>query len=826
MKKLAKFLTITFIVGFIFGCGGEGPIDSSPPGNGQEAIRLENRSPGNGLEAKQVSSISELLELLDQDSINVKMAPGTYSITAEDVTEGRIGSASETFSNVRRLFAFEGNNSTYDFTDVKFEIETEVLQTFGRHDVYELHITGSENTIKNLTIEDLGDTHPAKRATSVVVDGRENLLDNIHMTVRGSFPYGYGDAFGKGGGPVIGHHKHSALLIRGESNHIKDCNIIHRSYGHAIFMQAASNPIIEGCYVEGEMRSTDDMLAEEGTGSPADEVDFLTVWGYRLPAGYMLSLGEAGIRAYNAGQTIVDGEHFERGTSNPTVKDCTIKNMRTGVTLAHASGEKYVEGTTAIECENGFSLGSGEVVNSKADATYGPVYSSTYESDRNFNADIEVIPASAPYYNGSGTVAYIGGSDHEITLHGATEALEEGLKIKVGGDKNNIRLLNGNLPHQNNFSASNFQINNFTEYPMVLSDETSGVTGTSCGSIIDEGTNNDINNDGCSDELVDPWNKIDIGGAHFQGSAKGVGGVFNLQGAGNHKNKKKDEYHFVYQKMYGDAVITAKLSSLDAVHPWSTAGLMIREDVNDEESKFVMISKTENKGDLFKSREREGRPFNEVNIAEDREANWLRLERSLDTLTAYRSVNGFEWEQVGQTVIPINDYIYVGMGVSSGNKSKLASAEFRAVTTESPSVHIPQPGKTYYLVSRRWNKKVAADGDGVPYTTSVNTTGANVEWVVKESDVDGYYYLESNGASELSRLASDQSKAIMVNNSTSIPLTRWEFNLVDDGIYWVSTQDKTNPNLQVHNDGNVYVTTGTGSYTRFQFTVVPDPVGK
>ncbi|WP_373942909.1 hypothetical protein OEG92_07375 [Polaribacter sejongensis] len=97
------------------------------------------------------------------------------------------------------------------------------------------------------------------------MDGSFNRIEGFHITAKGSFPYGYGDAFGKGGTYTIKHNKHSAFLIRGESNHAKGVTIIHRTYGHCMFMQAANNPIIEDCYLEGEMRSTDDMLAEKGT---------------------------------------------------------------------------------------------------------------------------------------------------------------------------------------------------------------------------------------------------------------------------------------------------------------------------------------------------------------------------------------------------------------------------------------------------------------------------------------------------------------------------------------------------------------------------------
>ncbi|WP_339884903.1 right-handed parallel beta-helix repeat-containing protein [Polaribacter vadi] len=441
-----------------------------------------------------VNSLSELLPYLEKDNVDVKLAPGIYSITVADVAKGLYKQELNIKSKTHILLLFKGNNSTYDFTGVTINIETKVHQAYGNNQVHELQIIGNHNVLKNLTMVDNGSVYdaPNRRATNIVMDGAHNRIEGFHVTTKGSFPYGYGDAFGKGGNTVIKHQKHSACLIRGESNHLKNSTFIHKSYGHCIFMQGANNPLIEGCVVEGEVRKTDDMLAEKGTGSPADKVDFLTVWGYTLPAGYMLSTGEAGIRAYNGGETIIDGKTYNRGTSNPTVLNCTIKYMRTGVTLAHATGKIYVEGCVAIGCENGFSLGTGNAVNCSADCTYGPVYASTYENDKNYNADITILPASHPYYNGSGNVAYIGGSGHHITFRGTDEAIKEGLKIKVGGDKNNIRLLNGNLPNQNDFKGFSFELNNFTNYPVYLSEKSSGIKVESKGKVIDLGSSNHV----------------------------------------------------------------------------------------------------------------------------------------------------------------------------------------------------------------------------------------------------------------------------------------------------------------------------------------------
>lgn len=445
-----------------------------------------------------VNSPKELLPYLDDDNVSVKLAPGTYTITAADIENGTFTDYS-LINNKKAyvLFLFKGNNSTYDFTDVVINVKTEVFNAINSDadDFFEIQVTGNHNVIKNFTLVDVGSVHdyPKYGCVNVVMDGAYNTIEGFHLTAKGSSPYGYGDAFGKGGGAVLKLNKHSAFLIRGESNHALNGIIIHRSFGHCMFMQAANNPKIEGCYLEGEMRSTDDMLAEEGTGSKADGVDFMTVWGYKLPPGYMMSTGEAGIRAYNAGNTTIDGVDYSRGTSNVTVLNCTIKHLRTGVTIAHATGEKYVEGCVAIGCENGYSLASGNVVNCYADCAYGPVYASTYENDKNYNAEITIIPPEDDYYNGSGAVAYIGGSQHTVTLKSASGLIaNQDLKIKVGGDKGNIRLLNGNLPHQNDFTATNLTLHNLTNYPVFLSNKSSNVNGTSGGMVTDDGNNNNV----------------------------------------------------------------------------------------------------------------------------------------------------------------------------------------------------------------------------------------------------------------------------------------------------------------------------------------------
>lgn len=439
-----------------------------------------------------VNSMKELLPYLDDNNVHVKLKPGSYTISAKDIHQGDFTSATVVKNRANVLFLFSGNNSVYDFTNVTINVKTEVLGAFPskREELYQIQIIGNNNVLKNLTLVDDGSVYdaPTRRATNIVMDGAKNRIEGFHITTRGSYPYGYGEAFGKGGRSVINHRKHSSFLIRGYKNHAKNCTIIHRSYGHAMFMQAADWPIIEGCYIEGAMRSTDDMWTEKGSGSDADKVDFKTVFGYELPKGYMMCLGEEGIRAYNGGETIIDGKEYRRGTSNPTIINCTVKNMRAGVTLTHATGKKYVEGTTVIGCSRGFCIGSGDIVDCYADTQHGPALGVDYESDEGTNAEITLLPYEGKSYNGSGHAAIIIGKNHKITFHSMLHKADQNLKINIGGDNKTIGLLN----KDENYAASNIVLHNFSNYPVVLDDNSKNCTGVSTGKVVDQGFNNHI----------------------------------------------------------------------------------------------------------------------------------------------------------------------------------------------------------------------------------------------------------------------------------------------------------------------------------------------
>ncbi|BDD01954.1 carbohydrate-binding protein [Persicobacter psychrovividus] len=454
-----------------------------------------------------VNSLLDLQPYLKQSNVSVKLAPGTYAVTADDVIDGRIGSywsGSEHLGNTYNLFLFEGNNSTYDFTDVTINVSTMTAQSAGRVDFHEIRIIGNQNTIQNLTMVDDGSEHdaPSFRATNIVMDGEQNLLEGCHFTVKGSYPYGYGDIFGKGGSNIISHQKRSACLIRGNSNKVKDCTFICRNYGHGIFFQGANDPMVEGCFVEGELRKVSEVLAEDGTGSPADNVDFETIFGFNLrdvQGDYYFSLQEAGIRSYNAGETVIDGVEYSRGVVNATILNCRVEKMRTGVSIGWAQGFKYVENSTMLGCETAYWIGGdSEIVNCKGDASVGALLSEDVGRS-NSKIELTLLDNFVEPLDGEVTAVYYAGSGHEVVLNDATSTQLDNIDIVLGGKRLAHRFLEGSTSAPLNYAANNLLFINNTKYPVYVGNQATGLTIESCSEVIDDGTSTTVlNTEGCT----------------------------------------------------------------------------------------------------------------------------------------------------------------------------------------------------------------------------------------------------------------------------------------------------------------------------------------
>ncbi len=461
-------------------------------------------------EVIEVPDLASLVPYAKMSNVNVKVAPGTYNITAADMSTNKYPGSTLILGNHRRaILLFEGDNSIYDLTGVTVTIEKEVwteLNSTYRELVF-LQVTGSENHIIGVKQVDIGGQYdfPNRGYTNVIIDGYKNCMEGIEIQSLGSFPYLYGEVFGKAGEPTITHRKHCAFLVRGTENHILDCIVKHYAFGHCMFMQAAYKPKIEGCYVTSEVNSTRNILLEKGTGSPADEVNFETPFGYNVEAidGYTFACSEEGIRAYGSGQTVVKGVEYDRGTSEATILNCTIVTARAGVTLTHSTGVNYVEGCTTIGCERGYAINTNGIIkNCYSDTQYGPALGVDYTTNSNITAEITLLANGKGFTNNDGTysgngsthAAIIIGSGHHITFHNDPDVdhpyydpLQE-LYIHVGGDNKTI----GEMLEVDNYYAKDITIDNKSGFKIILDDQASNCKITTSGEVENNGTNNSI----------------------------------------------------------------------------------------------------------------------------------------------------------------------------------------------------------------------------------------------------------------------------------------------------------------------------------------------
>lgn len=439
-----------------------------------------------------ISSIDELMRYIQMDNVNAKMTPGTYYVTTEVATT--YGRAVDPYQTPVTVFFFEGDNSTYDFEGVKFEVDTDILSALGSYKVYTYQVGGNNIHLKNLTSEFIGDSKPKDSATSMVVDGENNTIEGFTMTTRGSYPYGYGDLFGKGSNNTVSHYKHSGFLVRGTNILILNTTLYQYSYGHAFFCQGGINVEFKGCSAYAEMSNTDAVLAEAGTGTAADLVDFMTYFGYTVPAGYAISLCEAGFRAYNTGVVFNTGE--SRNTAYTYTTDCYTYQVRNGFHLHFSNNEKIIDNCTAVDCEGGFCIGSGQIYNSRGNSNNGPLIGTAYESDKNSYVEMEILP-SENIYGLHDMLLYIGGTSHTYYFtepEGTTEQdYHSQLEILVGGEARGLRYNNSENSDGNNYYAKTNYINNQTHHKIVIGANGSGNTVESIGEVTDYGTNNEIN---------------------------------------------------------------------------------------------------------------------------------------------------------------------------------------------------------------------------------------------------------------------------------------------------------------------------------------------
>ncbi len=187
---------------------------------------------------------------------------------------------------------------------------------------------------------------------------------------------------------------------------------------------------------------------------------------------------------------------------------------------------------------------------------------------------------------------------------------------------------------------------------------------------------------GAQSALPTGWSSSDIGSVGLTGSASVVSGTWTIDASGDNISGTSDEFRFAYQQVSGDVDIRVRVASLENVHTWSKAGVMIRESLAaNSRNAFMLVTPAGVRA--FQRRSSAGGSTTRTDGTSGTAPVWLRLVRQGSTFTGYQSANGTSWTSTGSATISMTASVYVGMAVTSRADSTLATATFTNLQVDS-----------------------------------------------------------------------------------------------------------------------------------------------
>ena len=234
--------------------------------------------------------------------------------------------------------------------------------------------------------------------------------------------------------------------------------------------------------------------------------------------------------------------------------------------------------------------------------------------------------------------------------------------------------------------------------------------------------------------LPAPWSSRDVGAVGLPGSASFSNNTFTVKASGDDIWGSADGLHYVSQPMNGDFDIVARVASLEYVHAWTKAGVMIRQSEAAGAAQAMMLVSPA-KGLAFQRRTADGGLTTSTAGGSGTAPVWVKLERRGATVKAYRSANGTAWTLVGSDTLTMTGGVQAGLGLAGHNNSRLATATFDSVTVTPIGVGSGTSGDTRAPSAQITSP---ADGASVSGTASIAVTAADNVAVAKvEMLLDG-----------------------------------------------------------------------------------------
>ena len=227
-----------------------------------------------------------------------------------------------------------------------------------------------------------------------------------------------------------------------------------------------------------------------------------------------------------------------------------------------------------------------------------------------------------------------------------------------------------------------------------------------------------------SQPLPSGWLDADIGAVGKAGNATYSNGVFTVEGAGTGVANSADAFHFVYQPLFSDGTVMARVVSQSS---GSQVGVMIRETL--DASSTVAYSYIQligsNAYSNMNARTLVGSYTSQTSGPTGPLPEYVEVIRQGNTFSCYVLTQS-GWAQIGATqTFTTAQEVYVGLGVSSGNTSTLDTATFDNVSVTAGS-SLPNPVVTGITpTTGAPGDSVTISGSGFGATQGTSTVSFN-----------------------------------------------------------------------------------------------------
>ncbi|MGE5609610.1 MAG: fibronectin type III domain-containing protein, partial [Bacillota bacterium] len=327
------------------------------------------------------------------------------------------------------------------------------------------------------------------------------------------------------------------------------------------------------------------------------------------------------------------------------------------------------------------------------------------------------------------------------------------------------------------------------------------------------------------------WKNQDVGSAGVAGYSRfdPQSSQYIIAGAGADISGTADSFQFAYQTLTGDGSIIARVDSFDAAAANAKAGLMIRDSLNSNARSVAIVATPQNGPLMLWRTSPGGTTSNYHSTATAFSPLWLKLVREGSTFTTYTSADGVNFTLWNTTTVTMGAKVYVGLAVSSQNRSSLATTTFTDValdgtlgdsgptynTLPAPTGLTVSPGTgtgldlTWELVPGATGYAIERSSDGVTYTR-IAARSADVTTYSDNNLAGSKRYFYRVSATDDSG-ASVPCQAISAVNRPSAPtgLTITSLNTNTLVLNWKDVNGESGYRIEQSTDGVTFTARGT-----------------